>query len=111
VPVFLPPASAGTGGGSGEVAFSWKALSGADHYDVYWSVFPGGSKTKLATVSEAIDQFGAPWGGDTRTYIDGLPPAPLRHLVSGQNCYFALMFTSSAPATPAIATGEKCFSP
>jgi hypothetical protein len=106
---FMP--SATTGGGSGEIGFSWKGFAGVDHYDVYWSLLPRGTKTKLASVSNTTDQFGVPWTGDTRLYIDGLPPGPPRRPATGLNCYIVLLYPSATDTAPAALSGEACFKP
>ena len=106
---FMP--AAGTGGGSGEISFSWKGFPSVDHYDVYWSLLPGGTKQKLATVSNVVDQFAVPWPSDVRRYIDGLPPGPPRVLTSGLNCYVMLLYLSAGAPSPAAHSVEVCFTP
>lgn len=112
---FQPPpsfmAAAGMGGGSGEIAVSWKSFPGIEHYDVYWSLLPGGTKQKLATVSSVVDQFGVPWPSDLRTYIDGLPPNLPRDLTAGLNCYVMLMYASAGAPSPIAHSREVCFTP
>ncbi len=103
--------AAGPGGGSGEIAVSWTNFEGISHYDVYWSLLPGGTKQKLATVSNVVDQFAVPWPSDVRRYIDGLPPGPPRVLTSGLNCYVMLLYLSAGAPSPAAHSVEVCFTP
>jgi hypothetical protein len=77
----------GLGGGSGEVSIRWTRIpdADADHYNLWYSEWPGGTKTLLATVAHNPSQIASPaWnaGGDTTEYID-YP----RILEDNRNCY------------------------
>jgi hypothetical protein len=77
----------GLGGGSGEVAIRWSRTSDAavDHYNLWFSEWPGGAKTLLATVARDPANLTGPAydeGGGTTVYID-FP----RTLENNRNCY------------------------
>jgi len=79
--------SVGPGGGSGEVSIRWTRIPDfdADHYNLWYSEWPGGTKTLLATVAHDPAQIAPPaWnaGGGTTEYID-FP----RILEDNRNCY------------------------
>jgi len=77
----------GLGGGSGEVSIRWTRITDADadHYNLWYSEWPGGTKTLLAAVAHNPAQIASPaWdaGGGTTEYID-YP----RILEDNRNCY------------------------
>jgi len=77
----------GTGGGSGEVAITWKRIPDADanHYNLWFSEWPGGTKILLATVAHNPASLTGPAydaGNGKTMYID-YP----RMLENDRNCY------------------------
>ncbi len=96
----------GLGGGSGEVAISWHRIpdADADHYNLWYSEWPGGTKTLLAAVAHDPSALTGPAydvGGGVTMYID-FP----RTLEDNRNCY-QLSAVDSAGHESAR-TGELC---
>ncbi len=98
-----------TGGGSGEIGVSWPAVPGALAYDVYWSFLPGDPKAVIDSVGDTVDQFGVPWTGPTRLYVDGLGARSPRNLSGGLECYRVAARDALGRLGPLSV--ERCFLP
>lgn len=96
----------GLGGGSGEVAISWNRIpdADADHYNLWYSEWPGGAKTLLATVAHDPSALTGPAydvGGGVTMYID-FP----RTLEDNRNCYQLSAVDTAGHESER--TGEQC---
>ncbi len=91
-----------TAGGSGEIAVYWDEVPELDvnDYNVWYSEFPGGTKTLLAN-----PYFGPEPTTGNRWYVIDWP----RSLVVGQDCYQVSAVDLSGNEGPPSA--ETCFDP